>query len=273
MPDDDLRILACQITIPPTATQDARDAHLLATRKKVEAALEAKPADLVVLPELASIDYSRESFDRLDILAETLDGPSYETWKELARRHKCHVVYSFPRKDTSGYFITVAVVSPDGRCLGHYDKIHLAQFGASMEKEYYQRGDGVFVVDVKGFTISPIICYDIRIPELSRSLCVDHKVDLILHCGAYYRDVSFATWHDFAVTRAVENQVYFLSLNRAGDHYGNSLFCLPWMDDGTPPEGFAAHDEDLRHLVVRKSELLRVRDTFSFLADRRESYR
>ena len=36
--------------------------------------------------------------------------------------------------------------------------------------------------------------------------------DVITHCGAYYRDASFHTWHSFATTRALENQVfgYFL---------------------------------------------------------------
>jgi len=47
-----------------------------------------------------------------------------------------------------------------------------------------------------------------------------HDVDLILHVGAYARDESFYSWHAFAVTRAVENQFFVLSLNRAGTHFG-----------------------------------------------------
>lgn len=36
-----------------------------------------------------------------------------------------------------------------------------------------------------GYRIAPIICYDIRVPELCRTLCIDQGAHLILHCGAY----------------------------------------------------------------------------------------
>lgn len=48
----------------------------------------------------------------------------------------------------------------------------------------------------------------------------------------------FLAWHSFAVTRAMENQVYLLSLNRAGADYGGSVFCPPWLDDDHPPQFF-----------------------------------
>ena len=79
--------------------------------------------------------------------------------------------------------------------------------GASCEKEVFERGKKMTVVGLKAWKMAPLICYDIRIPEISRSLSPEHNVDLLLHCGAYFRDESFATWHNFATTRAMENQV------------------------------------------------------------------
>ena len=193
-----------------------RDAHLTTSAEKVMAQLELADTsvDLVVLPELSSIDYSREAFAQLSDIAEPLDGASFQTWREVAMQRGVYVSYSFARAGDGGPYICVAVVGPDGELVGYYDKLHLAQYGASMEKEYFNRGDHLFTFSINELKLSPIICYDIRIPELSRTLVIDHDVDVILHCGAYYRDESFHTWHPFAITRALENQVFFLSLHR-----------------------------------------------------------
>lgn len=269
---DTLSLLACQIAVPQTTGATARDAYLAKTAATLRKRLSQQKADLVVLPELSSMDYSRAAFDRLDEIAEPLDGASFETFSALAAEFGVHVSYSFARRDVSGTHISVAVVTPEGGLAGHYDKLHLCQYGASMEKEYFSAGNSLFVFDVKGFTCAPIICYDIRFPELSRMLVLKHGVEVILHCGAYFRDPSFPTWHAFATARAIENQVFFLSLNRAGADYGNSLFCYPWMDETRGPEHFAPHDEDLRQITLDRQQLYDARDRYSFLKDRWDSY-
>ena len=267
-----MKILACQIDIPVTTTREQRDSHLAVTRDKVLDALQKESCDLVVLPELASVDYSRESFEQLSSLAEPLDGPSFKIWAHVAMTSRCHVVYSFPRHIGNAFRITVAVVSPDGNLLGVYDKIYLAQFGASMEKDYFERGSDLFTFNVAGFTLAPIVCADIRIPELSRVLTLQHQVDVILHCGAYFRDESFASWHNFAITRAIENQVYFCSVNRAGENYGHSILCGPWVDEVQTPLFLAEHKEQLMTLTIDREELERVRREYPFLSDRSAGY-
>ena len=71
-------------------TAAERDAHLHQSAGKVRARLEegASRIDLVVLPELSSIDYSRETFARLDEIAEPLRGASFEVWSEVAKETK-----------------------------------------------------------------------------------------------------------------------------------------------------------------------------------------
>lgn len=270
--NDTLSLLACQIEIPATQSAAARDKHLASSAAKVRAKLEAQPSDLVVLPELSSIDYSRAAFERLDEIAEPLDGASFKTWQSVAVEYGVHVSYSFARKGARGHYITIAVVAPDGTLVGHYDKLHLCQYGASMEKEYFSSGDHIFTFNIKNFTIAPIICYDIRIPELSRVLTLKQSADLIVHCGAYFRDESFNTWHSFATARAMENQIFFLSLNRAGPNWGNSIFCWPWMDENEPPVWFADTAEDFRHVTITKEQLFRVREDYTFLSDRLADY-
>lgn len=270
--NDTLTLLACQIDIPPTTTVAERDEHLSDSATKVRSSLEGKSADLVVLPELSSIDYSRAAFDNLSATAEPLDGASFECWSKVARDCNVHVSYSFARRDDAGRYITISVVGPDGALVGHYDKLHLAHYGASMEKDYFDRGRHLFTFKVNGFTVAPIICYDIRIPELTRTLVVKHGADVILHCGAYFRDKSFHTWHSFAIARALENQIFFMSLNRAGNNYGNSLLCWPWLDEDTAPVRFSENAEEFKFLRLEKRQLRSVRREYSFLKDRLPDY-
>ena len=86
------------------------------------------------------------------------------------------------------------------------------------------------------------------------------------------RDPSFYSWHAFATTRAVENQVYFLSLNRAGDHFGHSVFCKPWIDENNPPQTFDQHAEQLQLLTMDKAVLKQARKEYTFIEDRLPSY-
>jgi len=275
MTADRLTLLACQIAIPPMTSAEERDAHLDASVAKVRAQLEAAEGkvDLVVMPELSSIDYARETFSQIDVIGEALDGASFQAWRALAIEKQVYISYGFARLGEGGPSISIGVVSPDGQLVGHYDKLHLAQYGASMEKEYFNRGNHLFVFEVKGFRLAPIICYDIRIPELARTLVIDYNVDAILHCGAYYRDESFHTWHPFAIARALENQIFFLSLNRAGETYGNSLFCPPWQDENTPPAQFDETGEDFRVITLDRATLDKARRDYTFLKDRLEDYR
>ncbi|MEH6359911.1 MAG: carbon-nitrogen hydrolase family protein, partial [Amylibacter sp.] len=121
MTNQPFRMLACQIDIPAMTTAEDRDAHLEVSAAKVRAALRKAPADLVVLPELSSIDYSRAAFENLYDLAEPFDGASFVCWRQVAREFNCHIAYSFARRDGDVYYICLAVVNPEGTLIGHYD--------------------------------------------------------------------------------------------------------------------------------------------------------
>ena len=93
--DRQLRILACQIDIPFMSTARLRDDHLKNCAERVSKALTRQQADLVVLPELSSMDYSRAAFDQLHQLAEDKEGPSFRTWQAVAREHNVHISVSY----------------------------------------------------------------------------------------------------------------------------------------------------------------------------------
>ncbi len=262
-----VRVLACQVSVPATPDRDARDAHVARLDRLLREALRETPADLVVLPELSSIDYSRAAFDALGSLAEPLHGPSGEVFSRLARDTATPVFYGIPRRDRERVLITQVAVGADGNYLGHFDKLHMAHFGASPEKDYFDRGDHLLVLDVAGIRIAPLICYDIRFPELARTLCLRHGAELLLHCSAYAKDESYYSWHPFVIARALENQVHVLSLNRAGGRFGRSIFCPPWVDDSESETVFP-ESESLRIVEVDLDRARAVRDRYTLLKDR-----
>jgi len=278
----ELKILACQIEIPATTTIECQVNHLKKSATTAELWLKANPADILVLPELSSMDYSNRSFEQLDTLAENDHGISFNTWRNVAISNSCWVVYGFarrkPTEGSSAFSIATGIISPTGELQGIYEKMHLAQFGASEEKNYFNvSGNKLLIFECKGFKLAPVICYDIRFPELSRTLVLQHDVDCILHTGAYARDASFDSWHAFVKTRAMENQVYVLSLNRAGEYFGNSVFMPPWVneqavDTSNLSTRFEEHQEQCLLLTLDKKTLNQAREEFHFLDDRLASY-
>ena len=267
-----LDILACQINVPQTQSIAAKDQHIEETAAKLRRKLSSDNYDLVVLPELSSIDYSVETFENLVEIAETLKGRSFEVFSELAKEFGVFIVYGIARKTNNNFYISQVGINSIGKLIGHYDKLHIANFGGSSEKKYFTPGKHLLVFEIKGINIAPIICYDIRIPELTRTLALEHNVELVLHCGAYGRDESFSSWHDFVVTRALENQLYILSLNRAGKNFGHSYFCPPWVDETTTGLKFPEFDEAFIALSVDTQIIEQVRKQYSFLADKHEDY-
>lgn len=114
----------------------------------------------------------------------------------------------------------------------------------------------------------------VRFPELWRTLAWEHGCDLIVHPSAFIRDPTFATYHQFVTTRAVENGVYVLSVNYAGDAFGDSIVATPWVGPVPGIDGGAdlaptslGMQPDVLPLVVDQSTLLAVRRSYPYRRD------
>jgi len=266
-----VKLVACQIQTPDTRSADERDAHVGRLATLVDRYLTENSGDLVVLPELSTIDYSEAAFQNLDVLAEDLNGPSVEQFASVAKSHGVTIAFGMPLRNGANICISQVVIGSDGSVAGHYDKLHTAQFGDSMEAPYFARGDHLMVFQVDDVRIAPIICYDFRFPELTRRLAFEQDVQVILHPVAFSKDSTFPSWHHFAVARAMENQVFFLSLNRAGPRYGQSIFCPPWIDEARSPVKFG-ESEEIKTFDIDLSLLQDARQEFSFRGDHLGGY-
>lgn len=193
-------------------------------------------------------------------------GEFYARFAAFCRDHEVAICYGTPRREGERTYISQVVIDRHGDYLTHYDKMHTAQYGDSHEFEYFTRGDRLAVFEIGGVRAGIIICYDMRFPELSRRLCRELDVDVILHPVAFSRDLSFPSWHPFVTTRALENQVYFLSINRSGSRFGASMLCPPWID-GVTPATVLGDEEEFRVVTIDRDVIDEVRARFPFRQD------
>jgi nitrilase len=245
-----------------------REANISAAIKAITA---ASGHDIYVLPELSSSGYGVDVFRALQDLAEDIKGPSFKAFSDLARRQRCFICYSFPRRAGDCKFnISTSVVDRNGDLVAHYDKWHVCSTGVCCEKDYFSPGESPLVAfDVNGIQVGLAICYDIRFPELARKLTLERDISLLLHPGGWPRDAGFHTWHMFVQVRAMENSIYIMSTNWAGPDNGGTAFCPPFIDGekcklaklGTAP-GVLSGIVDMRYLQE-------VRHTYPYLMDRK----
>ena len=207
-----------------------------------EKMMRANPGhDLYVLPELSSAGYGVDTFHCRERLAEPpLNGPSFNRFSRLAVELDAFVAYGILRRNIGDtYYICHVVVGPHGRPVCYYDKMHLCDMGACAEGAQGVTAGAAepCAFYCRGWTVGLCICYDLRFPELWRDLAWKRGADVVVHPSAFFRDATFPSWHAFVCARAVENQVYVVSVSHAGEDFGGSIAHPPWL-------GPVADDDD-----------------------------
>lgn len=263
MPCDLITVAGVQIS----QVMGNREANILTA---VEAITAAPGHDIYVLPELSSSGYGVDVFRVLDDLAEDVKGPSFKSFSDLAKKQNCFICYSFPRRAGDRKFnISTSVVDRKGELIAHYDKWHVCSVGACCEKDYFVPGESPLAAfDVNGIQVGLAICYDIRFPEMVRKLTLERNISLLLHPGGWPRDEGFHTWHSFVQVRAMENSIYIMSTNWAGQDNGWTAFCPPFIDGGKCKLEKLGIAPGVLSGIVDIRYLEEVRRTYPYLTDR-----
>jgi omega-amidase len=178
------------------------------------------PVDLIILPEVFTTGFCANARN----YAEQVDGVAYEWMAQQAKKYQAVVTGSLVVKENNNYFNRLVWMRPDGSYL-HYNKRHLFRMGG--EHTRYATGKDKLLVELKGWRILPLICYDLRFPVWSRN-CNDY--DLAIYV-ANWPSVRALHWNRLLQARAIENLSYVVGVNRvgmdeAGQHYAgdSSIF-------------------------------------------------
>jgi deaminated glutathione amidase len=226
-----IRIAALQMASGPEVQANLAEAgHLIAQAAR-------GGAKLVALPEHFAL-IGMDERDKVRVREEPGRGPIQEFLSSAARRHGVWIVggsvplvASVPDKVRN----TTLVYDERGELVARYDKIHLFGFEMGAESYSEQRtiepGREVVVVDSPLGRIGLSICYDLRFPELYRSM---RNVDLIVVPSAFTETTGKAHWETLLRARAIENLCYVLAPAQGGYHaggretHGDSMIVDPW---------------------------------------------
>lgn len=169
--------------------------------------------DLIVLPEMFNTGFSMESSK----IAEKVTGDSLKWLKKLAKERESVVMASLAISEKSKYFNRLYCVHPNGD-LQYYNKRHL--FRMAGENKYYEPGKNNITIEINGFRIRPLVCYDLRFPVWSRNKS-NNEYDCLIYI-ANWPAVRSHAWTSLLQARAIENQTYVVGVNRVGID-GNSV--------------------------------------------------
>jgi len=183
-------------------------------------AQEATDADLLVLPEMFLTGYNI-GVEAVGALAETRDGPAAQSIAALAKNSGVAILYGYPERGANGLiYNAVQLIDANGQRLCNYRKTHL--FG-DLDNSMFSAGDDDFpLVELNGWKLGFLICYDLEFPENTRRLVLA-GAELILVPTANMVPFDFVA--DVTVrARAFENQCYVAYANYCGQE-GEIQYC------------------------------------------------
>jgi len=220
-----------------------------------EAAL--KGAEFILLPEY--IDYMGDVSKKLSI-AETIPGPTSIRFSEKAKEHGIYINIGSMHEFIDGKqaYNTSVLFDDMGDMIGKYRKVHLynAEFEdriSSKESDHIKAGDELVTAETKFGTVGLTICYDLRFPELYRSLALQGS-KIIFAPAAFPSYTGSLYWETLLKARAVENQCFVVATGQIGKSsedttcYGNSLIVDPYgtvVAKAAEGEGVTIHEINL----------------------------
>jgi predicted amidohydrolase len=187
--------------------------------------------DIVVLPELFTTGIDHKAFQGN---AEAIPEATTMFLSGFAEKYKTYIVGgSFVEKTHTGeYKNTSLVFDKTGGIIGKYQKIHMFSHCGSSEGKYLSSGDKAVVVDTEFGKIGLSICYDLRFPELYRSLM--NKGAELICCPSAWPYPRLEHWMTLNKARALENLCFLVSVNQCGKvtpgttNLGHSMVVNPW---------------------------------------------
>ena len=215
--------------------------------------------DLIVLPEMFTSGFTMNP----EKVAETMQGETISWLKELAQTKNCAITGSLVIQENRKYYNRLVFVFPSGE-IQHYDKRHL--FTLAGEDKVYTSGTEKLIVNYKGFTICPLICYDLRFPVFARNV---EEYDVLLYVANWPKP-RINAWDILLKARAVENMSYVIGVNRVGfddnqhEYVGHSQavdFLGNYLQEPQENEGIFIVELD-------KEIMLETRKKLSFLNDK-----
>ncbi|HFE38449.1 MAG TPA: carbon-nitrogen hydrolase family protein [Gammaproteobacteria bacterium] len=258
------RVAAVQMASGPNI-----EANLIEAGRSICAAADAG-AGLIVLPENFALMGLSEK-DNLKFAEKDGIGKIQDFLAEKAEQTQAWIVGgTIPIAADEADKVNAAclVFDDKGRRVARYDKIHLFDVEIVDSGEQYAEsmtikpGNKAVVIDSPFGKLGLAVCYDLRFPELFRTL-LDKGAEIFVVPSAFTAITGRAHWEVIVRARAIENLSYVVAAAQGGYHvsgretYGDSMIVGPWgtvLDRLPNGSGFVIADIDKDRLAsVRRN--------------------
>ena len=222
----------------------------------------AQSVDIIVLPEMFTSGFTMNPKG----VAETMQGETVSWMKSIASKKQAAITGSLIIKENDNYYNRLLFVHPNGE-INSYDKRHT--FTLAGEDKVYTAGTKKLIVAFKGWSICPLICYDLRFPVWARNT---ENYEVLIYVANWPKPRVNA-WDALLKARAIENMSYCIGVNRVGldannhEYSGHSAAydVLGNRLDTTPFD-----KEAISIVTLDKTELENYRNKLNFLNDKDE---
>ena len=197
-------------------------------------------AGFIATPEMTNLVDIRPGMGRQKALPEN-KSPALKAFTALAEELQIWLLIgslAITIKDDKRLLNRSYLIGPNGKIAARYDKINMFDVDVEDGQSYresrsYRAGEIASLVQTSIAAFGLTICYDVRFPELYRTL--GQAGAQIITCPAAFTQVTGqAHWHTLLRARAIENGVFIIAPAQGGTHedgrqtYGHSLIISPW---------------------------------------------
>jgi predicted amidohydrolase len=222
---DKVKIAAVQMN--PAIMQNKRNLDKILSEVRTAA---GNGADLIVFPECALTGYVFSSREEAVPFMETVPGISTDKLTACCGELGVHVVVGLLEKDAGKCFNAAVLIGPGG-LVGKYRKNHLPFLGIDRFIDHGDRPFEIYRTPIGNIGIH--ICYDCNFPESARIMTLLGADILVLPTNWPQGRGKVAKY--VVNTRAYENKVHFVAVNRVGEErgtrfIGNSKIVDAWGD-------------------------------------------
>jgi predicted amidohydrolase len=184
--------------------------------------------DLLVLPEGVLARFVDQK-DRIREYAQRLDGPFMTQVMDLTRGKHVTVVLGIHETNETVKPYNTLVGLHDGEVVALYRKVHLYDAFNAVESDNVSAADSVPpLLEVAGFKVGLMTCYDVRFPEMARLLTLQGADVLVLPAAWVRGPLKEHHWTTLVTARALDNTTYVVASGECGEaNIGRSMIVDP----------------------------------------------
>ncbi|MBU1678167.1 MAG: hydrolase [Bacteroidetes bacterium] len=216
--------------------------------------------DLMIFPEMTLTGFTMNSTD----FAEEIDGISTMYFLELSKRLKTNIFAGIIEKYNEKKYNSLVHFNSFGLINARYRKVH--PFSLADEDANYDAGKELVITKIDNSKFGLSVCYDLRFPELYRKYAKENVSVMINIANWPVKRIDH--WRTLAKARAIENQCFFIGVNRIGsDPFNEYNGCSCIFDPLGNELLLKENDEGIFNCEIDLSEVKEIREKLPFLKD------